>query len=230
MAEALMAKTKAGLVPPRPAPKTPAPIHTGIGFRAIRGGCVVVALNIVGGQPKMVLSSFLHTATDGDRLSLEPYSVAAELMRAKPDTALSDLEGMIADARARQNQQAFKGLAEMLDRMKMSATDRISVGLLVNRAGWITDQLSHSLSAPEHPAIAEGLAVRDALRFACDQVGLGVAELDEKTLGESAQTILDKPSSDIDATIKLLGQDAGKPWRKEQKLACLAAWMAPVMS
>ncbi len=225
-----MPKNKAAPVSPKPAPETHAPIQTGIGLRAMRGGSVVVALNVGGGQPRLGLSWFLDTAIDGDRLSLEPYSVAAEMMRAKPDTALSALEGMIAQARARQNQQAYLRLAEMLDRMKISATGPVSIGLLVNRAGWITDLLSHSLSAPEHPAIAEGLAVRDALRFACDQIGLRVVELDEKTLAERAQTILGRTPADIDATLKLLGQDAGKPWRKEQKLACLAAWIAPFMS
>lgn len=32
--------------------------------------------------------------------------------------------------------------------------------------------------------------------------------------------------SDLDASLKTLGADAGRPWRKEQKLACLAAWVA----
>jgi hypothetical protein len=30
----------------------------------------------------------------------------------------------------------------------------------------------------------------------------------------------------VDARLKDLGAAAGKPWRKEQKLACLAAWAA----
>jgi len=30
----------------------------------------------------------------------------------------------------------------------------------------------------------------------------------------------------IEARMKLLGASAGRPWRKEQKLACLAAWVA----
>jgi len=31
---------------------------------------------------------------------------------------------------------------------------------------------------------------------------------------------------EIDAALKDLGATAGRPWRKEQKLACLAAWIA----
>ena len=30
----------------------------------------------------------------------------------------------------------------------------------------------------------------------------------------------------LDDSLKALGVAAGRPWRKEQKLACLAAWVA----
>jgi hypothetical protein len=98
--------------------------------------------------------------------------------------------------------------------------------LLVNRAGWITDLLEHSLFAPEHPPVAEGLAVRDALRFAFGQSGLKVIEMDEKSLPEAASKALRLSIADIDLRLKSLGAAAGRPWRKEQKLACLAAWLA----
>ena len=31
--------------------------------------------------------------------------------------------------------------------------------------------------------------------------------------------------ADLDAGLKALGAAVGRPWRKEQKLACLAAWV-----
>jgi hypothetical protein len=98
--------------------------------------------------------------------------------------------------------------------------------LLVNRAGWVTDLLSYSLAFPDHPPVAEGLAVRDALRFAFGRVGVEVAEMDEKSLPDLASEVLGLTPAAIDVRLKTLGAAAGRPWRKEQKLACLAAWVA----
>ena len=98
--------------------------------------------------------------------------------------------------------------------------------LLVNRAGWITDLLGHALSSPEHPPVIEGLAVRDALRFAFGRCGLPAVEMDEKSLPEVAAKALERSPTEIDAWLTGLGATAGKPWRKEHKLACLAAWLA----
>ncbi|HEX5008365.1 MAG TPA: hypothetical protein VFV70_14720, partial [Hyphomonadaceae bacterium] len=50
-----------------------------LGLRAVRGGGVAVGVAIEKGEPRVVLSSFVATGAEGDRLSLEPYHVAAEL-------------------------------------------------------------------------------------------------------------------------------------------------------
>jgi hypothetical protein len=97
--------------------------------------------------------------------------------------------------------------------------------LLVNRAGWITDLLEHSLFSPDHPPTAEGLAVRDALRHALTECGVDFTEMDEKSLPDMAAHALPIAAGELDVRLKDLGLAAGKPWRKEQKLACLAAWL-----
>jgi hypothetical protein len=50
--------------------------------------------------------------------------------------------------------------------------------------------------------------------------------MDEKSLHEVAENVLRFSSGSLDAHLKSLGATAGKPWRKEQKLACLSAWLA----
>src|SRR4029077_11825434 len=102
----------------------------------------------------------------------------------------------------------------------------VIAALLVNRAGWIIDPLAYSLSWPEHVPIAEGLAVRDALRFACGRCGVEVAEMDEKSLHAVASKQLRLSPHDIDVRLKSLGATVDGPWQKEQKLACLSAWVA----
>src|SRR5260370_11756546 len=53
-------------------------LKSAIGLRASKGGAVAVGLTIDEGEPRVLLSKFLKTSADGDRLSLEPYGVAFE--------------------------------------------------------------------------------------------------------------------------------------------------------
>jgi hypothetical protein len=196
-------------------------IPIALGFRAVRGGSVVVGV-ADGGAPRVVLSTFLATAAEGDRLSLEPYHVAFEMSAQRAAEAAAT----VAEGRKRQDKLAAKGLEDIVRRLHDAKCKPVVAALLVNRAGWITDLLEYSFAAPEHPPVAEGLAVRDALRFAFGRCGIKIVEMDEKSLQDVASKELRLSLAAIDAKLKDLGKAAGKPWRKEQKLACLSAWLA----
>jgi hypothetical protein len=202
-------------------PRTP----IALGFRALRGGSVVVGVAIRDGQPRVVLNSFLGTAVDGDRLSLEPYCVAAEMERGLDNRASAEAIAAVAEGRRRQDEVAAKGLDDIVAKLRATDWEPVVAALLVNRAGWITDLLEHSLSAPEHPPIAEGLAVRHALRAAFIRAELTTVELDDKSLAQHAAEELHVAPTELEARLKTLGAEIGRPWRKEQKLACLAAWV-----
>ena len=200
--------------------------RTALGFRAGRGGSVVVGVTAVGRGPCVVLSTFLATAADGDRLSLEPFHMAAGIARGAQGEVSAEAAAVVAEGRKRQDRLAAENLARMILGLRNSGCKPAIAALLVNRAGWINDLLQYSLGAPEHPPVAEGLAVRDALRFAFRACDIESVEMDEKSLPEAAATALGMSPADIDARLKELGATAGKPWRKEQKLACLSAWLA----
>lgn len=185
----------------------------------------MVGVALEAGEPRVVLSSFLATTAEGDRLALEPYSVAAEMPRGPDGKAAPEAAGAVAEGRRRQDERAANGLAEIISQLRGQDLDSITAALLVNRAGWVTDLLEYSLFAPEHPAVAEGLAVREALRFAFRRNAVEVVEWDEKSLAEQAWAALDLAPGALDLRLKALGDAAGRPWRKEQKLACLAAWL-----
>jgi hypothetical protein len=198
----------------------------GLGLRAHKRGAVVVGLAIEEGEPRIVVSTILETYADGDRLSFEPYRVAAEMARGPQGRASAEAAAAVAEGRRRQDQLAAKGLQGIVRQLEEARCKPIVAALLVNRAGWITDLLEYSLAWPEHVPVAEALAVRDALRFAFRRCGVEVVELDEKSLPELAAKTLDMSSAEIDARLKALGATVGRPWRKEQKLACLSAWVA----
>jgi hypothetical protein len=196
----------------------------GLGFRAVKGGGVVVGV-VDERDPRIVLSTFLPTAAAGDRLALEPYRVAYEMDRGPDGGASTAATAAVAEGHKRQGELAAKGLGDIVRKLRDAGCQPAIAALLVNRAGWIADALAYSLSWPEHVPIAEGLAVRDALRSACRQCGLDVAEIDEKSLHEVASEQLGLSPHDLDVRLKSLGATAGRPWRREQKLACLSAWV-----
>jgi len=121
---------------------------------------------------------------------------------------------------------AATGLDAVIRELEATGYQTVVAALLVNRAGWITDLLEYSLFAPEHPPVAEGLAVRDAFRFALCQSGIKAIEMDERSLQEVASRELRHSIAGIDNHLKRLGATVGRPWRREQKLACLSAWLA----
>jgi hypothetical protein len=187
---------------------------------------VVIGVALDGDAPCLVLSSFLATAAEGDRLALEPYHLAAEMVRGPLQSTCSEAADAVAVGRGRQDELAMKGLDGIFRRLEGAACRPVVASLLVNRAGFITDLLQYSLAFPDHPPVAEGLAVREALRLAVGRRSLRLLEVDEKSLPEQAADALALKPAGIEAQLRTMGVTAGRPWRKEHKLACLAAWMA----
>jgi hypothetical protein len=196
----------------------------GLGFRALKGGGVVVGVVVDEGDPRVILSTFLPTAAEGDRLALEPYRIAYEMKRgpdgeASTEAAAAVAEGTNAKASWRQRVWAISSVGcgtRDASRSLRRCSSIAPVG---------SPTLAYSLSWPDHVPIAEGLAVRDALRFACGRCRVEVAEIDEKSLHEVASKQLRLSPHDIDIRLKSLGATSDRPWRREQKLACLSAWI-----
>lgn len=200
------------------------PLPAAFGLRAMKGGAVTVAVALDKGEPRVVLSAFLPTAAETDRQASEPYHVAAEMPRGPDGGATPEIVAMIARARERQQQLADAGLRSFIRKLENADVRPTAAALLVNRAGWVTDLLAYSLAYTDHPPVAEGLAVRETLRFAIAENGLALAEVDEKSLPELASEVLAITLAALETSLKTLGAGL-KPWRKEEKLACLAAWL-----
>ena len=186
-----------------------------VGLRAYKGGALAIGVAVENGEPLLLFSDIVATSSPGDRLSFEPYAVAFE-HSADRDAA----EAAVAAGRDHQDRFAAANLGALADRVDAP----IKAALLVNRAGWITDLLDYSLAFADHVPVAELLAVREALRRAFVTCAIDAVELDEKSLPEVAADKLGLSSEQIDVRLKALGTGI-KPWRKEQKLAALAAWL-----
>ena len=195
-----------------------------LGFKASRGGGLVVGVAVDGGDPRVVLSEVLATAAEGDRLAFEPYHVAFEMAQGAMEVS-PKARAAVVEGRRRQDALAAEGLAGIVNRLEGEGRPAVAA-LLVNRSSWMMDDLlQYSLFDPSHPPVAEGLAVREALRFATGKCGLDLIEMDEKSLAESGAIKLGLSPGELEARLKVIGE-GHKPWRKEHRLACLAAWLA----
>jgi hypothetical protein len=148
--------------------------------------------------------------------------------RGRCGRALATTVAAVAEGRRRQEKLAEKGLKAVVAQLRDAGFEPRAVALLINRAGWVDDLLAYSIAFADHPPVAEGLAVREALRLAARRAKLELVEVDEKSLPDVAGAILGLGTAKLDAQLKALGAAAGKPWRKEQKLASLAAWVSLV--
>lgn len=196
-----------------------------LGLRAMKGGAAMICVEANATSPRAVFSTFLATSEGSDRLSFEPYTLGFEL--AASDDAGSNERAIDAVKTGTKRQVGFakKNLEAKLIALKSDGFSVGGAGLLVNRAGWVTDLIEYGLSSPEHAAVAEGLSVRDALRSAMRALKLSWIEIDEKSIESSVGDLFSISPSEINTMLKRAGKEVGRPWRTEQKLAYLAAWL-----
>lgn len=197
-----------------------------LGLRGQKGGAVVVGVMLERGEPRLLLSRFMQTHAEGDSYSLAPYEAAVRAAQESSDAPMVAAARIIQEGCERQKQLAALGLKQIREELKAAGHSTLTVALLINRAGWITDLLEYSLGWPEHVPVAENLAVRDAFRSAARELALAMTEVDEKSLMELGAQSLGTGVQELEEKLKALGAAVGPPWRKEQKLACLAAWMS----
>jgi len=76
-----------------------------------------------------------------------------------------------------------------------------------------------------HPLIhtAEGEFFRNAVRKACERVGISVVAIPEREVGERARAAFGKAAGEVERRIASMGRSIGPPWTKDHKTAALAA-------
>lgn len=77
------------------------------------------------------LSTFLATAGEGDRLSLEPYHVAAEIACGAGGRDSAGAAAAVAEGRKRQEQLAAEGLDGIVNKLHELRCEPVAAALLV---------------------------------------------------------------------------------------------------
>ncbi len=73
---------------------------------------------------------------------------------------------------------------------------------------------------------AEGEFFREVLVQACSHCSLPVTKIKEREVWERAAAASHRDSEYLQRLIAELGRSLGPPWRQDEKLASLAAWIA----
>jgi len=181
--------------------------------------CVVAT----GGRALRVLhSERIETADPDDREACEPFHVAGGfdgLDRVPPP---EDPQAAVDRGLAKQRRHT-KGALRGIERLHGEEIGW--VGILVSR-GRAAETLERATASHTQIHIEEGIAVRDSLRHALAKPGRHVEDVDQKAVWSLAGEALGRSDAALAKELAGLEPQNSGAWRKEEKTAALAAWLA----
>jgi hypothetical protein len=139
-----------------------------------------------------------------------PFKQAEALIRRSTDESRTLASRAVQEARAE---------------LKSGGYDAGGFGLLL-AAGRPLPVLEQILASHALIHAAEGELYREALRDASREFGLSLTEVKEKELLDRAPRTLRLSSAELNRRLGEWGRAVGPPWRQDEKLATLVAWMA----
>ena len=125
----------------------------------------------------------------------------------------------------RQCEQATAKLAEKSLKEIARTNGAISACCVLTASGRPLPDLKGILASHALIHAAEGEFYRDAIARAAEKLGLGVERLRERDI-VAAGNRLPGTESERKARLEEFGRQVGPPWRQDEKLSALAAWMA----
>lgn len=188
-----------------------------LGFRAHSGWAVLAAAGGQAGAPMVLLRRRVDLADPAIRGSVQPYHAAAQT---DPREAAGYI-GRCARSTSAMAQRAVRAAVEELHRKSY----RVSGCCVLEASGRPLPDLASILAA--HPLIhtAEGVFFRQSLKEACAACGLPVVGIKERDLLDQAAARLCMSTADLLRRAAEMGKGVGPPWRQDEKLSAIAAWL-----
>lgn len=184
------------------------------GFRVKSGWAAAVLLSLREGKPAVLESLRITLSDSRDPETLQPYHASAGTLEQDP---------VVIRRRIRKVQAATQSSVQEL----LGMVERH--GVRVARAGLVVGSLTDPATV-RHPHMGahalEGQLFRTVLSEALEGVGVACLFLVEQGALPAGVAALGRSAPSIRAALCLPGKEGRRPWRAEQKLATLAAWMA----
>lgn len=192
-------------------------MNAALGFRAHSGWATLVALAGPARSPSVLERRRIELAPAEVEGSKQPFHAAEELPLAQARTLVK----RCTDAARRLAREAVSGVVKEL---KEKGYEPVGSGLL----------LASGRPLPELPAIlashalihtAEGALFREALVHASEGCRLGVLKVRERELGDVSAAALHLEPDQVQQQLAAWGRALGPPWRQDEKMATLVAWL-----
>lgn len=168
--------------------------------------------------PTVIERKRIELADPQMRGSMQPFHAAAELHKA---AAAKFIERCTAATNAMAKRELAIIVKDLLDRGHV-------VVACVNLLGSGRSPATLAAALASHPMLhtAEGEFFREALNAASRHLGLRVSGIVEKQALELGSAVFGISPDQLRRTLNELGLPLGPPWRQDEKLATLAAWLA----
>jgi hypothetical protein len=119
---------------------------------------------------------------------------------------------------------AQTGVRETVAELAAQGFQPVGCAVLLS-SGRPTGELAATLAS--HPAIhtAEGEFYREALRHGAESCAIPVTGFKERDIAALGAANLGMAENELQRRIAAFGKAIGPPWRQDEKLATLAAWL-----
>jgi hypothetical protein len=188
-----------------------------VGFRSHSGWATLVAVAGPAASPAVVLRRRIELSRETPR---QPFHAAEGL---PPEEAAA----LIRRATGETRRLAARAIRDALEELGRGGREVSAAGLLV-AAGRPLPGLPEILASHALIHAAEGELFRAALREEGRSCGLSLLEVKEKEAFDRAASALGASVSVLKRRIDEWGRPLGPPWRQDEKLAALVAWLALV--
>jgi hypothetical protein len=194
------------------------PARAALGLRAHSGWAALVGVAERGNSIEIILRQRVDLVDTKGGGHAQPYH-AAEGLDLKEATRLV---GASITGSRRLAQAALRRIIKEMESNHLT----VAGCTVLTGSGRTLPALDRILAA--HPLIhtAEGELFRAALIYAAESCGLPVTQVKEREIYERATADLRIPDEKLRLRISELGRSVGPPWREDQKLAMLGAWLA----
>jgi hypothetical protein len=194
------------------------PADAALGLRVHSGWAALVAVSGPVAAPAVLARRRIELVDDASPGGSQPFHAA----RGLPLAAARRLVDRARDGATRMARGALAAAAGELPRR---GAGRIACCILQSSArplpAFAAVLASHALVHT-----AEGELFRDALAAAAAGEGIPVLRVRERELLDRCTARLGLAAGDLERHLAALGRTLGPPWRQDEKLATLAAWLA----
>lgn len=196
-----------------------------IGVSAHLGWAATAVVAFDRSELRILRTDRIETYPEGDKEALEPYHVAGGFDGLSRVPQPADPRAVVK--RGLRKQQRFT--ARSLKRLASDLADddrELRRAAVLSSRGRDAPTFEKSIGSHTQIHIQEGLAVRASITTALEALSATVHAIDSKSLLSIARKELHATERALMNDLSRLKPENGGAWRKEEKLAALAAWVA----